>query len=54
MNPNTMQEPLVKVLPLECETSEGGTIGIEVIGGLRPLEINWFKQSTEINSSTSA
>ena len=34
----------VKVFSIQCESDEGGTIGVEVIGGLRPFEINWYKQ----------
>lgn len=51
-NPESNQSIPVKSLPIQCESEEGGVIGIEVIGGLRPFEINWFKQNTNIVSSS--
>ena len=51
-SPNSTNTTPVKVLPIQCESDEGGVIGIEVIGGLRPFEINWFKQSTPVETAS--
>ena len=52
IDPNGDPNVRVKVIPIICETNEGGKIGITVTGGLRPFEINWYKQDPSITSSS--
>ena len=54
MHPDSAQSSPVKVLPIRCEDNDGGSIGIEVVGGLRPFEINWFRQTTNTETSSVA
>ena len=50
-HPDSALSSPVKVLPVRCEDNEGGKIGIEVVGGLRPFEINWYVQTTQAETS---
>ena len=43
-DPNGAEDELVKAIQVVCASDEGGQIGIEVLGGQRPFEINWFLQ----------
>ena len=50
-NPQSGQASSVKVLPIQCDSDQGGIIGIDVLGGYRPFEINWFKQNIDATSA---
>ena len=47
-NPDESQSDPVKALPVQCDSDQGGIIGSEVLGGLRPFEINWYKQNNNM------
>ena len=53
IDPNGDPDVPVNVISLQCENSSGGEIGVTINGGLRPFEINWFKQDPSILSSLS-
>ena len=52
-DPSGESDTPVKVIPILCRSDDGGQIGIEIKGGLRPFEINWFFQDLTLFSGTS-
>lgn len=41
-DPTGNSDALVKSIPQDC-SNQGGAIGIEIEGGLRPFELNWYR-----------
>ena len=52
IDPNGDSETPVKVIPLVCESTTGGQIGIEITGGLRPFEVSWFFKNPNLADTT--
>ena len=52
-DPNGEAGELVKVIPIVCGSDVGGQIGVEVTGGLRPFEINWYLKDPNQITNTS-
>lgn len=36
-------DEFIKAIPLNCTEQGGGEIGVNIRGGLRPFEVNWYK-----------